>query len=231
MKIKPHIGHYLLYFNLLLSVFASTTKSFGQQMETWVECGVEFDLPKKFTFETSLETRNILFGGIAVKQFFPQLELAYKINKRLDVSARYRHIRFREDNGYFYARHKYYFNFDYDNSIKRFKFRNRLRYHYQSKTYIENNKDLVPSRYLRDGIKISYNIKGNPIDPFVAFEVFYPLNAIEVNTIDEYRITGGLDFPVSKNMDMEIGLRYNVERFPAPEKTFVLLISYGFSMD
>jgi len=220
---------FLKYIVILFLFSVLTFTSNAQSMNGWYGAGIEFELSKKIDLDFDIEARTNFDYGLSFYQYFPEISLSYKINKRFDVSASYRFLRSKEDNLSFYNRHKYYFNFSFDFPIERFTVKNRARYQLQNRQYIEDETDRLPDNYFRDKLEISYNINNNPADPFIAFEVFYPVNQYKINTIDEYRVIGGVEFPLSKKQSMELGIMYNVERFPRPEKAVVFLIGYGFS--
>lgn len=237
---KPIVCLIQVMINMLSFKFKSTTlvaiffllitNTFAQEIGGWYSAGLDYKISKKLSFGSNIEARMNYNNGVNLEQYFPEVKLSYKIKKYIALSGSYRFSQTKEDNGYFYSRNKFYANISINKDIKRFTVKNRLRYQYQKKQYINNEYDKIPDKYLRNKFEVSYNIKKNPIDPFLSFEVYYPLNSFEINTINEYRITGGIDFPLNKKNDMSIGLMYNQERFSAPKASYNLLVSYEFSV-
>ena len=229
MVIKKNQRKFKRYFTFIVLVTAGLCPVFSQNYSGWYNAAIKLNLPHKFSSEIQFESRTSFQNPVNLNQYFPQIELGYKINKRFDVSAAYRFSRTKEDNGYFYNRNKFYFNFFTDYPIKRFTLKNRFRYQLQTKQYIDNKFDKIPDKKFRDKIEVSYNIKKTPLEPSLSFEMFYPLNYYKINNIDEYRIEGSLSFPLAKKHDMEIGILYIKERFPIPEKSYILTLAYSFS--
>jgi hypothetical protein len=220
---------FLFAFVLIVSI--SSVSLYSQGIGGWYSAAVKFDLPKDFTFDVNLEARTSYNYIFSLDQYFPEFDLGYKINKRLDVSASYRFSQTKEDNSCFYTRNKYYFNVSFDIPVQNFSLKNRARIQLQSRQYIEDEENKILSKYFRDKIELNYDLNNTPIDPFISIEVFYPLNKFEINTVDEFRLAGGIDFPLNKKQDMSVGLMFNKERFPRPESAIILLVGYKFSVN
>jgi hypothetical protein len=88
-----------------------------------------------------------------------------------------------------------------------------LREKFQS-TYINEDIkgfDYSPENYFRSRLQISWDIKGNKLKPYASAEMHYQLNNPEGNEVDNWRYTAGMEFPLSKKLDLDTYLRLSHE--------------------
>lgn len=118
---------------------------------------------------------------------FTNLALKYDLIKRTSIAVGYRFI-----NDFDFAQnsslsHRIYTDISYRKKRKRWQFKNRLRYQYQSEKSTFRNK-----------VSASYNVRKTPLEPFSAFEIFYRNKAL-----NKWRYTLGASYPLAKSLDLD----------------------------
>jgi hypothetical protein len=192
----------------------------------WLSAEIEFDLPKKFTAEASLEGRFLNPGGMELVKYFGQAGLSYKISRHFDVTFKYRYSMRVEDNMHYYPRHRLMFDFKADYPLKRFKFDYRARFQRISKTYIEDELDLIDFMHWRNRFRASYNVRNNPIEPSVYIEFFSPLNALKQEPVDEIRYGADVSYPITKKQSISGGIILIHEQFETGLSGIIFELGY-----
>ena len=223
---RKYLKYLILITGLILSIQAST-----QHTGEWLGAEIEFDLPKKFSLETSVEARALNTDGIFVYKYFTQLGLNYKVNKRFDLAFKYRFTWRLEENLHFYYRNKMMLDLKFDYPVQRFKFDYRARFQRITKTYINSDFDVIPTVHFRNKFELSYDIPKNPITPGASFEFFLPLNGYKQKTIDEFRIAAEVKYPLKKKQSITGGIMYVHEQFETQLSGIIFLLSYKINID
>jgi hypothetical protein len=218
---------YILIFSALLMVQELHAQVWG----SWMSAEIEVDLPKKFTWETSLESRSIHTGGYQLVSYFVQGGLNYKISKRFDLALKYRLTRRLEEDMRYYLRTKLIADFKFDYPLGRFAFDYRARYHRITKTYINSEFDPIPVQHLRNKFEFSYDIRDNKMEPAVFAEFFVPLNGYNQGPVDEYRIGADLKIPLKKDHRIDAGLMYVHEHWETSLSGLIILLGYKYTLD
>lgn len=200
----------------------------GQVTGEWISAEIGFDLPKSFGFETEVEGRYINIDGILTNSYHIDFGLDYKIDNRWDISASYRFKQNHENDGYFHARHRFYFDIDYDNSWKRFEYTYRMRTQRETRQYIEDAFDAIPEYEWRNKMEIALDLNSD-WTPYIAQEIFIPLNLFTPFRIFDTRTILGVDIPIINNHEIDIGIMYDQEIYPENLYSFVLRLGYSFS--
>jgi hypothetical protein len=216
-----HLG-YLLCFQLIFLFLPVRAQVTGE----WIGAEVEFDLPKKFTLETSLEGRALNIDGLQPVKYLAQVGLNYKVNKRFDLSFKYRFAWRLEDDMHFYYRNKMIFDLRFDYPVERFKFNYRARFHRITKTYIDSRYDPIPTMHFRNKFALSYNVPRNPVEPSVFMEAFIPLNGYQQGPFDELRFGTKVRYPLNKKHSISGGIMYIHEHFETQASGIIFQLSY-----
>jgi hypothetical protein len=203
---------------------------YPQHTGEWLGAEVEFDLPKKFTLETSIEARALNTGSVQVYKYFAQFGLNYKIHKRFDVAFKYRLTWRLEENMHYYYRNKMMLDLKSDYPIGRFQLDYRARFQRLTKTYINSEFDPVPRLHFRNKLELSYNIPKTPIEPRIYGEVFLPLYAYKISHIDEYRAGAKVKFPIKKKHSVTGGVMY-VQEKSEMLAGIIFMLSYKYTVD
>ncbi len=217
---------YLLFCTLLVL----SAHAVAQETGEWLGAEVEFDLPKKFSLEASAEARALNTGTVRFYKYLTQFGLNYKISKRFDVGFKYRLEWRLEEDMHHYYRNRMMFDFKFDYPIERFKFDYRARFQRITRTFIDNEFDLIPSYHFRNKFRLSYNVPNNPITPRVSLELFYPLNGYKYHRFEEYRVAAEARYPLTKKQSITGGIMYANERTEFRLSGIIFLLSYKINV-
>ena len=217
-----------LFLGFFICSFFFPYTIWSQGRYEWVSAAILFDMPKKFSLSLAEESRIRNFSGSLISQVHTDVELGYKLNKRIDFACIYRYAQKREDNQYFYARNRFSAEGSYDNNLRRLGYSYRLKYQIQSKHYKEDYFDEIADQYIRNRIKLTYNIRRTRIEPYLLGELFSPLNRYKLQTIDEYRFGAGLKVPLNKKNRLDVGLLYDHELNKKDYSAWILVVGYRF---
>ena len=202
----------------------------AQTTGEWLKAELDINLPKKFSFAVAGQAR-ILNNSLNLYKYLIDLDLEYKLHKRIRVDIGYRPEWRIEKNGYFYYRDKLFTGITINYSVKkRFKFKDRFRYERKTMSYIKNDWSLIPINHLRNKFEFSYNVPKSKITPSVSFEAFFPLNSFINTTMDEYRIAANIKFPLNKKNSLKTGIMYDRELYTNTLSLIIFRVSYAFKM-
>lgn len=194
--------------------------------------GAEFDAPlsKKLQVTLSPEVRftdqsqkidDILFEANArirwLKLF--QTEFSYRFSRSYD------------DPGQYFNGNRLSAGFRSALDIGRFRFRNRLRYMHSLTNKYSFGYSIETRRYIREGLKISYNIRKSKLEPFVQAEIYYDLSPDRNHEFSRIRYRAGLELAVSKRSAFEIFFQLQDKlNTKNPLRTYALGMYYSFTL-
>jgi hypothetical protein len=220
-----------LRYLLLLQGLIAAAWAYPQHTGEWLGAEIEFDLPKKFTLETSIEARALNASGIQVSRYLAQFGLNYKISKHFDIGYKYRFEWKLEENLHYYYRNKMMLDLKFDYPVGRFKINYRARFERMAKTYINSESDLVPDLHWRNKLELSYDIPKTPLEPAVFCETFTPLNACRFRNIDQIRTGAEVSYPVAKKQDLTGGIMYINEQFEVWQSGIIFQLTWKLKVD
>ena len=203
---------------------------FPQHTGEWISAEVEFDLPRRFSLETQIETRTLNSPQFQVYTNLLQLGLKYKLSSHFDLGYTYRFEWQREDNRNFYYRNKMMFDFKSDYPLGRFKFRYRARFRRLARTYIEDGQDLLPDWHWQNRLEISYNLPKTSLEPTLYGELFTPLNASRPAYFDQKRLGAELSYSLTKKQSIRAGGFYVNVPFQTWRRGVVFQLGWKYSV-
>lgn len=218
-------------YSLILIIFSffGIGSLTAQTTGEWIGAELSLNLPHKLSFDISGQAR-IFNNFLNLYKYQAQFDLGYELHKRVDIGVGYRSEWRVENDGYYYYRDKIFANLKFNYPINRFKLKDRIRYQRRTKTYINNDWDLIPIQRLRNKVELSYNIRKNKITPLVSFELFFPLNSFITPVVDEYRIAFDIKYPVSKKQSIKTGILYTRELYFNTLYAVLFRFTYTFKM-
>ena len=180
-------------------VFAQNNNSDPQKdFELWTRAG----LSREFltNFELEVETGYRIDENLTrTKKVFGDICVTYKTVKWLHFKVKYRFSSVQDD-----FEHRLNMDALVRKDINRFKI--RLRNRIQREWISDKN----PRDFLRERLKLSYDIRNCPVEPFISCEVFYRFNTDE----NEFRKTWtdfGMEWNINKKNAVELFLRLSRE--------------------
>jgi hypothetical protein len=210
-----------------LFAFSLHSKSQENDFQTWGDLSLDYKINKKWKLngELGLRTRE---NSQLLKQYYLEFGGAYKINKRFDLSTKYRFT-----NYYRLGKtsiHRWASDLSYDNKWKRFTW--KLRGRYQHEWFASNYSQEFDEQSWRTKFEVSYDIRKNKIEPYFSLEHFMGLNGKDSWLTTDMRICLGAEFPINKWSDLDIN--YKIERefnTANPLTGFILAFSYKIDLN
>jgi len=204
---------FIFIFLIGFSIAQAKTEEFG----TWIELTFTKKFLKDFEFSIIPELR--LQDDFTIDEYIFEGKLGYDPFKFLGFAAAYRlntNVKNNEDE----ISHSAVFDVTGKTDIKRFNASLRARF-----TNDSDGGD-VPweSYYFRPRAKLSYNIKGKKVEPYVSYEVFHSFREKEY-----YKARFDVGFSRKFNKMHEVGLYYRLnDYFSNRNSIHILGINYGF---
>jgi hypothetical protein len=201
----------LLAISLIVILGIWTGKTTAQETDfgSWVSFDVSKEVTKRFDIEFEEEVR-IFKKFSEINRFSTTINGSYNVNKFLKGGAGYTWI-YRHDikDQLWENRHRYFVYLNGGLELGRMNF--SLREKFQS-TYYDASVpgfDYSPVNYLRSKLEVAWDLKGAKTEPYASVEMHYQLNNPDGNEIDNMRYTLGVDFPLSKKLDLDTYFRLN----------------------
>ncbi len=214
---------YTLLFFILILPFSSFAQVDAPEIQEDFEIWSSINLEKEFLqhFEAEFEgSYRIYDNATRLKGLLGELGVTYKHKKWLRVKIGYR-IASRVD----FTEHRLKGDLVLQAEINRFEIslRNRLQ-----REWILNKK---PKDFLRERLKVGYNIKNFPLDPFISGEAWYRFSNIE-NQFEEFRADIGIEWGISNKSDLELFYRIMEEvHVNDPLRSYVFGLEFTYSFD
>ena len=203
--------------------------SSAQQRIEWFSGKIEFDLPKGFSIDLTEELRIRNYVPAYLHQANTDIGLNYKINKHFEAGIAYRYARKREKNNYHYPCHRFSIDGTFKYKLGRVNFSYKLKYQIQNNTHTEDYLDEITGLRLRNKLKLSYNLKNTPVEPYLYYENFFPLNKYKDIWIEKNRVSLGIKIPINKMNKIEVGSILDCER--SNLKTTIFSLGYVYSLN
>ncbi len=193
----------------------TTENAVSKDFEGWVSAEFDYKINKKWNLvlEEQIRFKN---NASEIDRYFTQLEGAYEFAKKWTVGLGFRYIRINDNEGATQGYEDYTrIQLDLSNSfkikkLKRFSFKNRLRYQRRNQLGVGDAPDIYPSSDFRLKSTIGYNIKNWKLDPKISGELFYHTETGAFNGFTKYRLAIGTDYKIKKRH--RIALQYMIER-------------------
>lgn len=197
---------------LLVITSVKISKAQEKDFGTWLTVNITKDLTKRLELEFEEEVRIVRdFGKIS--RFGTSAGLSYQLANFLKAAAGYEWL-YRHDinDDLWDNRHRVYFQLVAKAKLGRIDV--SLKEKFQS-TYINEDIkgfDYSPENYLRSRLQVAWDIKGSKMEPYASVEMHNQLNNPDGNSIDDWRYTAGVEFPLAKKLDLDTYLRLDHEQ-------------------
>jgi len=214
MKLIPSITSFDFRKTLLFALCLLAVPVIAQrQKET--DAGAIFNaeinksLPKRFDLTLGEEIRFIT-NTIGFERSVTTVGIDYTLwKKKLKMGVYYDFIYHYNKNQLFEARHRYYYNLSYKQSIESFTltWRGRIQ-----GTYRDENRGsykINPKYVLKNKLQLEYSIFGKPWKPSVSCELSNELNNPTGNRLMRIRYEGGATWRMNRTEYLEFFIRYD----------------------
>jgi len=216
---------------ILVFIFVSAFQISAQDkdFQNWNEFTLEKKVSKKLSILLGEEFR---FVNNATQ--FDKLNSSvggdYSFNKYIGIGVFYRYTFSRDIEDGNSQKHRIYTDLKLSYKFHRITASYRGRYQNQTTTAFHDQEGISNEQYLRNRIKIKYNVPKIPATPYVEAEYYYCLNNPYGRFIDRSRYTFGADYSLSK--DFSVGLYYRVqirrESFNKPLNSYILGTTFDY---
>jgi hypothetical protein len=199
--------------------------------QCWPQVQISYNASKKIQISLEEEVR-LRENATQIKRELTELGMSYRLNKTIRFSLIYRlELNWRNADEKIW-RSGMYADIQLREKIQRLQLDYRLRFQSPKiETFTELNNLSVIFVNRHKG-SLSYNIKGIPLTPAVAAEVFIPVSKQPPIFAQEYRVWLELSYALNKRN--EIGIRYGIEReinVTDPLTAYVLGLTYSYSIN
>jgi hypothetical protein len=219
----------LLIVSMSGGVFVSRAQE--NDFGSWISAGVTKELSKRINLEAEEEIRIFKNFG-EIDRFATSVGGVVSIVKGVKTGVGYTWIYDHDvkDTGW-ENRHRIFAYLQGKADLGRLTFTLREKFQMTYYDKAEPDFDYSPKNYLRSRLQAAYNIRGSKIGPYLSTEMHYQLNNPEGNEIDNMRYTLGLEFPLSKKLDMDTFLRLMQElNVKHPVNLYLLGININFDL-
>jgi hypothetical protein len=218
--IKKALWFLLFLFTAQFSV--SQVNDFG----IWYSATMEYKIVKnlELDFDVNLRTYD---NASKIEEAFFDIGLTYKFSKYFWAAASYRFTEFNEKNDTFYPRHKWFADLRGKLPLGDFDISARLRFEQRYKTYYKDENDKEPQEHLRIKPKVLYNIPSFPVNPYVSFELFFPVFNETKKNLDKARYIAGFEYNISKQHSIELEYIYERDSYPKLANMNIISVNYN----
>jgi hypothetical protein len=194
----------------------------------WLRASVE----KKINLQMSLQLSQGLrmYENLTeVGQTFTELGFSYLIKKGFTASVMYRFSQSKQMDNSYSLRHRAAIDLAYKYKYKRAIFIIRERVQIQYRNVGTSETGNVPRIYARTKFTFKYDLK-KKITPYVAIEMYNPLNNPKRMWIDKLRYRAGLEYDVNKHHSLDFYGLIDQQLYRKNSRTdFVGGIGYKYS--
>ena len=210
----------ILYSSSFLAQEMGSSPAGQKDFQLWIDAGLNYKVNKKFDllFEAAYRRENNL---TEVNENYIEVQAQTDPLKFLVLSGGYRLSGWYDEA--LVSRLFAYAKFEFE--ADRFRFQYRIRYDYNFSGEI----DVLPAN-LRNKLKVKYRTRKFPIDPYIAYEVFFRTN-YEDRRFSQQRLDAGLDYSIDKKQGISLYYRYQQQlNAVAPKQNYILGISYSIDL-
>ncbi len=226
------ISYKIKTFCIILLLFCTFTVSFAQVNDFELWSGVQ--LRKKITkkLRVSFEEEIRFNENISdIKKFYSEISLSYRLNKYIRFAARYRFTENKTLLSYYSTRHRIMADISLRYRISRLTVAYRARYQTKYIDIYSSETGFVPQNHSRNKLSLKYNIRKNPVSPFISSELYYQLNNPEGNRLDKLRNTAGFEYNINKKNSFDIYFRIQQQiNVNNPVKSYIIGVGYFYML-
>ena len=193
----------------------------------WADFELEKKLNKRFDLgaelgyrlENNLTQRDETYAGLA---------LSYS-KKRFGISAGYRFTNEFSIKRTYDLAHRLMAQAMYKPKINRFTLNYRARFQIQYSAVNSTPNGHLPVSYIRNRLKLSYNVKGIPLEPSLSYEVFTRTNWYLPVRNEKQRFLAALSYKIFDNHEVTISVLKQTYHFNEEPKSLAV-IGVGYKL-
>jgi hypothetical protein len=192
----------------------------------WLGVTARHELIKKLDIELSGCVRTFN-NSSKIEQSFLEGGAQYNLSNNISLSGSYRLIRNLEKDSKYYFRHKLFLDLKATLPSGNFSLSGRARIQRVTKTYINNDEDLISKYYGRLKLRAAYDITSFPLKPYLYLEPFFPLFSNSGFKISKHRLSAGAELKISQKSTVEAGYIFQRDYQPHIYNIHIISINYN----
>jgi hypothetical protein len=216
-----------VFFLLLFIHIPIITMAQKDDMGVWIGVNAEHKLIRNLDAELSASIRSFNHSS-QIELMFLEGALKYKLNKYISFAGSYRLISNIENDSRYYYRHKLYLDLKTSVPLKNLTISGRLRLQRATKTYIEDDEDLISKYYGRLKIMVDYDIPSFPLTPNIYIEPFTPLFSNSDFKISKMRFSAGIELKINNKNSLETAYIFQREYKSVISDEHIISVNYKF---
>ncbi|WP_288020079.1 DUF2490 domain-containing protein [Tenuifilum sp.] len=219
-----------IIFALLLVGLLFGMNTYSQVSRTfWTGANANLSLSKKVDVSFSPEIR--LIDDMSIDKLILETDAKIKFHKLFQLGISYRYYRFHDDPGEYFNAHRLGINVRTNIGLGRFKLSNRFYYFHRLINRYNYGYSIETQREFREGIKLSYNIKGSKIEPFIQSEIYFDVSPNETKEFSKIRFRTGIEYPLNKKSSIDLFFQLQDKlNTNNPLRTYTLGVYYNFDI-
>ena len=227
LKFQSYKSYYIFLFILLVS----NSKLTGQEKDFNLWTGVQIEKEMFSNLSIDLELNNRLKDNLNQRdESFLDFGINYSI-KDLKLSLLYRFSNENEGISNYSYSNRFSYQRSYKYEIQRFRIDLRSRYQTKYKEWFSSENGFESANYLRNRVKLRYNISGLPIDPLISYEGFTKIDKNSPSLFRKQRVSMGLNYKINKKNTLGIVFHIqNEKNAPNPSEDYILSLSYSIEL-
>jgi hypothetical protein len=203
----------------------SQSKDFG----IWYCINGEIGLTKHLNLDLSGNIRTFRDAS-KIDESFGEAGLTYKVSKHVSFAGAYRLSDKIEDDSRYHLVHKWLAIIKGGGDIGKLSLSGRFMFQIQKKTYMKNADDSIPYYHGRLKLNAKYKFRSFPINPYIAFETFWPMFKPTENQIDKNRFTIGIEYKLAKKHSFDLQYIFQRDYKPHLSDINIMALVYNFKI-
>lgn len=201
----------------------------SEDFNLWTSLELEKEVVNNL--KLGMEVSNRLMDNLNQRdESFYDFGISYDI-KDLSLSFVYRLSNKNEGNSNYSYSNRFSTGLNYKYEIARFRTDLRLRYQRQYNEWHSSEYGYIPENLLRSRVRLRYDIRKIPIDPFVSYESFQGMDNSNMWLLVKQRISFGLKYKINNKNSLDIVFHKQSEKnVNSPSDKSILSISYGLEL-
>jgi hypothetical protein len=216
---------FISFIIILPSLVYSQEKDFG----IWYCLNAEIGLIKHLNLDLSGNIRTFRDAS-RIEESFGEIGLSYKLSKHVSFAGSYRLTGKLEDDSEYHNIHKWFTYIKGSGDLGNLSFSGRFMFQIQQKTYMKNAEDSIPYYHGRLKLATKYKFQAFPVDPYIAFETFWPMFKPTENQIDKNRFTVGLEYKMKNKRSFQLEYIFQRDYKPHLSDISIIALIYNFKI-
>ncbi|MDR0542450.1 MAG: DUF2490 domain-containing protein [Dysgonamonadaceae bacterium] len=212
MNIENDRRHFSLLFFIIL-LLGGCLQASAQEREMKYGLSLSAGLEKKLNrvFDLNVEEEVRLTNNVAYfNRSVTVAGIDYSLfDRKLKIGGYYAFIYLYNNDYLFEARHRYYFNLSYKETVGQWAFSWRGRWQITQRDENRDEYKINPKQVMKNKLQIEYSVWGKPWKPFISCDLYNDLNNPAGNYLTRIRYQGGATWRLNRTDYLDFFVRYD----------------------